>query len=94
MVLEEPRGHLLADVLATDDCLDEARCGVGRKHLRRETDTFNDKQSQTAERKTGDGRGPGDHSSEKEHTFTNNSHKTTRSRKSGGDLCGSLELES
>ena len=30
----------------------------------KETDTFNDKQSQTAERKTGDGRGPGDHSSE------------------------------
>ena len=27
-------------------------------------DTFNDKQSQIAERKTGDGRGPGDHSSE------------------------------
>jgi len=30
----------------------------------RETDTFNDKQSQIAERKTGDGRGPGDHSRE------------------------------
>jgi hypothetical protein len=30
----------------------------------REIDTFNDKQSQIAERKTGDGRGPGDHSSE------------------------------
>ena len=29
-----------------------------------ETDTFNDKQSQIAERKTGDGRGPGDHSRE------------------------------
>jgi hypothetical protein len=26
--------------------------------------TFNDKQSQITERKTGDGRGPGDHSSE------------------------------
>jgi hypothetical protein len=29
-----------------------------------EIDSFNDKQSQIAERKTGDGRGPGDHSSE------------------------------
>jgi hypothetical protein len=27
-------------------------------------DTFNDKQSQIAERKTGDGRGPGNHSRE------------------------------
>jgi hypothetical protein len=33
-------------------------------NLRREADTFNDKQSQIAERKTGDGRGPGDHSRE------------------------------
>jgi hypothetical protein len=33
----------------------------------RETDTFNDKQSQIAERKTGDGRGPGDHSREAVH---------------------------
>ena len=32
--------------------------------VHRETDTFNDKQSQIAERKTGDGRGPGDHSRE------------------------------
>jgi hypothetical protein len=31
------------------------------KKREREIDTFNDKQSQTAERKTGDGRGPGDH---------------------------------
>ena len=30
----------------------------------RETDTFNDKQSQIAERKTGGGRGPGDRSKE------------------------------
>ena len=37
---------------------------VGKSNKKRETDTFNDKQSQTAERKTGDGRGPGDHSSE------------------------------
>jgi hypothetical protein len=29
--------------------------------MRAEIDTFNDKQSQIAERKTGDGRGPGDH---------------------------------
>ena len=35
-----------------------------RPDWRIETDTFNDKQSQTAEQKTGDGRGPGDHSSE------------------------------
>ena len=34
------------------------------ENTEREIDTFNDKQSQTAERKTGDGRGPGDHSSE------------------------------
>jgi hypothetical protein len=32
--------------------------------VREETDTFNDKQSQIAERKTGGGRGPGDHSKE------------------------------
>jgi len=35
-----------------------------------ETDTFNDKQSQTAERKTGDGRGPGD--PREINTFINN----------------------
>ena len=36
----------------------------GRERNRRETDTFNDKQSQIAERKTGGGRGPGDRSKE------------------------------
>ena len=47
--------------------------GVIRRHRRdiqwehlnkRRVGTFNDKQSQITERKTGDGRGPGDHSSE------------------------------
>ena len=37
---------------------------------RRETDTFNDRQSQIAERKTGGGRGPGDHSKEGEAAST------------------------
>ena len=50
--------------------LPRGRHGMNREQKQRgvgwirETDTFNDKQSQTAERKTGDGRGPGDHSSE------------------------------
>jgi len=42
---------------------------------RRGVDTFNDKQSQTAERKTGDGRGPGDHSSEARIMTRSQAHK-------------------
>jgi hypothetical protein len=36
----------------------------GRTCWQEETDTFHDRQSQIAERKSGDGRGPGDHSRE------------------------------
>jgi hypothetical protein len=35
-----------------------------RKGVNERPDTFNDKQSQIAERKTGNGRGPGNHSQE------------------------------
>jgi len=53
------------------DCITDSSTQRGKRdkmevdsHTFREIDTFNDKQSQIAERKTGDGRGPGDHSSE------------------------------
>ena len=46
--------------MSLDGCSPRAR--VSRLlSVNREIDTFNDKQSQIAERKTGDGRGPGDH---------------------------------
>ena len=56
-----------------DTCPISTGRGTRRVHLVRggggggnawETDTSNDRQSQIAERKTGDGRGPGDHSRE------------------------------
>ena len=73
-LLEQPRANRSYDRIADPKCegiLEKIHAGEqkpGEKDtFQRQIErigTFNDKQSQSTERKTGDGRGPGDHSSE------------------------------
>ena len=71
------RGDEKTTVSATAACCEESAASRDRGLFVRETDTFNDKQSQIAERKSGDGRGPGDHSrEERQIPLMTNSHKS------------------
>jgi len=59
------RGGEIGKICVVKEAHTEANISFGScKSCNTTIDTFNDKQSQTAERKSGDGRGPGDHSSE------------------------------